>query len=146
MHSKFPLLPFPLSSSLHLPVHPDAVFTTGVQLVRQLFEPSHPKYTSLFRLIGPKVGSKKNFHYILPDSKIQSPKFLHSWFSEAALNWKSPVMTLYRRRLTGWQHQGYDGWPLAQLVWKTQGGDTNDQLSLCLAQQMWCGYDESRPW
>lgn len=45
-----------LSHRPNLSVHTAAVFTTGVQLIRQLLELSHPRQTSLPRLIGPQVS------------------------------------------------------------------------------------------
>lgn len=108
--------PLPLSSSVRPAVCTAAVLTTGAQLVRQLLEPSHLTQSSLPWINWTKGELQKWLRPCHDIQKNKCPESPHSCFPVAALNWKNPVMTLYRRSLTDWLHQGYDRWAVAQSV------------------------------
>lgn len=128
INSKTTLKKFSLPHSPHSLIHPAAVFMAGVQLVRQLLEPSHPTKTSLPRLIGPKVSTKNCYAPAMTSSITRAPNF------------STPVSLEQHStgRIQLWHFTGGE-WQTdnTRVRWGTFG--INDQLSLCPAQQTWCG-------
>ena len=65
-----------------------------------MVEPSHPTQASLPWLIGAKVSNKNCYAPPMTSNITRAPEFVHSCFSRAAVDHKTPLMTLYGRNLT----------------------------------------------